>query len=128
MTGALILLAVVVVVGVILRLTHRPDPAEPDAPSTEVTEVSHGPFCCGRHAVCEKGLPAVEPVYYDDEELDVFAGRPADEYKDAEIELFRDILLTLRSEDVSGWCESLVSRHIALPEPLRDEVLMIMSE
>lgn len=128
MTGALILLAVVVVVGVILRLTHRPDPAEPDAPSAEAPEVSHGPFCCGRHAVCEKCLPAGEPVYYDDEELDVFVGRPADEYKDAEIELFRDILLTLRPEDVAGWCESLVIRHIALPEQLRDEVLLIMSD
>lgn len=82
--------------------------------------------CCGQHEVCEKEslLAAVskEVVYYDDEELDRFAGRRADNYDREETDEFEEILTTLRSEDVAGWVRSLQLRGIELPEALRDEV------
>lgn len=136
MTGALVLLAALVAVGLLLRLLHRPDApvaegdersdsGQPAAPATS----SHGEFCCGMHVVCEKDLPhALEPVYYDDEELDAYAGREATAYTNAEIEQFRDILLTLLPADIAGWNRSLELRSIALPEAVRDEMLLIVAE
>ena len=88
--------------------------------------------CCGQHEVCEKEslLAAVskEVVYYDDEELDRFAGRRADNYDREETDEFEEILTTLRSEDVAGWVRSLQLRGIERPEALRDEVILIVGE
>lgn len=88
--------------------------------------------CCGQHEVCEKEslLAAVSKAveYYDDEELDRFAGRRADNYDREETDEFEEILSTLRSEDVAGWVRSLQLRGIELPEALRDEVILIVGE
>lgn len=128
MTGALIILAVTVLTGLILYLTHRPDgdggasPAPPD-PSGE----ADGEVCCGQHVVCEKGLsPAAGPVYFDDEELDRFAGRLPDSYTEEEIEAFREVLYTLLPSDIYPWGVALTGRDIALPSSLRDEWLMLV--
>ena len=89
--------------------------------------------CCGQHEVCEKEslLAAVSKgqiEYYEDEELDAFRGRPADQYSEAETESFRDVLYTMRSEEVAGWVRSLALRGVELPDGLKDEVVMIVSE
>lgn len=88
--------------------------------------------CCGQHEVCEKEslLAAVSKAveYYDDEELDRFAGRRADSYDMHETDEFEEILTTLRSEDVAGWIRSLQLRGIELPDALRDEVILIVGE
>lgn len=129
MTGALVLLGVLIVVGIILRLLHKHD--APDAPTAPEPprQASHGAFCCGMHVVCEKGLPLDDKiVYYDDEELDRYAGRGADDYDNDAVEEFRDILLTLRPEDIAGWAHSLDLRNITLPAGVRDEMLMIVAE
>lgn len=128
MTGALIILAVTVLTGLILYLTHRPDgdggasPAPPD-PSGK----ADGEVCCGQHVVCEKGLsPSAGPVYFDDEELDRFAGRLPDSYTEEEIEEFREVLYTLLPSDIYPWGVALTGRDIALPSSLRDEWLMLV--
>lgn len=88
--------------------------------------------CCGQHAVCEKEslLAAVSSkiVYYDDEELDVYVGTPANRYTDEQIELFRNILCTMQETDVAGWVRSLQLRGIELPDELKDEVFLIVGE
>ena len=88
--------------------------------------------CCGQHEVCEKEslLAAVskEIEYYEDEELDRFRGREANDYSGDEIEEFRYVLETMREDEVAGWCRSLQLREVALPEALKDEVLMILGE
>lgn len=88
--------------------------------------------CCGQHETCEKDslLAAVSPgiEYYEDEELDRHQGRPSDGYSDAEIEEFTDILTTLRSEEVAGWVRSLQLRGIALPDELKDDILLLVGE
>ena len=88
--------------------------------------------CCGQHEVCEKEslLSAVSKdiEYYDDEELDRFARRSAEDYSAEEVEEFEEILSTLRSDEVAGWVRSLQLRSIELPIPLRDEVIMIVGE
>lgn len=82
--------------------------------------------------MCEKEslLSAVSKdiEYYDDEELDRFARRSAEDYSAEEVEEFEEILSTLRSDEVAGWVRSLQLRSIELPIPLRDEVIMIVGE
>lgn len=135
MTVALILLVVLSVTGALLRWEHRaylrrhtadapdaPQP-EPDAPQEE---------CCGMHITCERDslLAGVSATieYYDDEELDSYAGTAADAYTDAQTEQFRDILLSMQPADIAGWARSLQLRGIELPEAVRDELILIVSE
>lgn len=84
--------------------------------------------CCGLHEVCEKealmAAAGKEIEYYDDEELDVYRGRPSDSYTAEEEEQFEEVLTTMREEEVAGWLRSLQLRGINLPVALRDEVAM----
>ena len=88
--------------------------------------------CCGQHEVCEKEslLSAVSKgvEYYDDEDLDRFRGRAPEDYTDEETDEFRDVLYTMREEEVAGWARSLQLRGIELPEEVRDEVILIVEE
>lgn len=88
--------------------------------------------CCGQHEVCEKDslLAAVskDVEYYDDEELDRFAGRESNAYSEAEVEEFDEVFTTLRSEDVAGWVRSLQLRGINLPDALKDDVILVVGE
>lgn len=138
MTVALILLAALVGVGLLLYLTHRPDSPkkteDPEKPQNDALSSadSADEECCGMHITCERDslLAAVSPEveYYDDEELDRYAGRAADTYSEAETEEFRDVLLSMRPDDIAGWARSLQLRGISLPDAVRDELLMIVSE
>ncbi len=134
MTAALILLAAIVGVGAVLYLLHRfhntaPESAAEDAP---VAPAAEGEECCGMHITCEKDslLAAVSErvEYYDDEELDRFAGWDPENYTESETEEFRDILLSMRPDDIAGWARSLQLRNIALPGIVREELLLIVSE
>ena len=84
------------------------------------------------HITCEKDslLASVSEQieYYDDEELDRFAGKAPEDYAEDEIEEFRDVLITMKPSDIAGWARSLQLRNIALPEAVRDELLMIVAE
>ena len=87
--------------------------------------------CCGRHLVCEReSLLTTKPeiIYYDDEELDRLSGLDPQTYSEQDIRDLNEVFSTLRSEDVVGWLRSLQLRNITLPEELRDEALMIVSE
>ena len=130
MIGALIILAITVITGILLYTHHRLTTTPDD---DAVVEPKPSDECCGQHEVCEKEslLAAVSKgqiEYYEDEELDAFRGRPADQYSEAETESFRDVLYTMRSEEVAGWVRSLALRGVELPDGLKDEVVMIVSE
>ena len=111
------------------RLQKKIDNGELDA-MPEVQEVDAE--CCGQHEVCEKEslLAAVSKKieYYDDEELDRFKGRQANEYSDEEIDEFREIMFTMKEEEVAGWSRSLQLRGIELPDELKDELFLIVGE
>ena len=137
MEAALIILASIVAVGLVLYIHHRLTSTPPRTEGGETTDSSAAEDqpeeeCCGMHITCEKDslLSALSDkvVYYDDEELDVYAGRAADSYDGEEIERFRDVLLTLLPADIAGWARSIQLRGINLPEPVRDELIMIISE
>lgn len=87
--------------------------------------------CCGSHLVCERETllqTNAEVVYYDDEELDAFAGIAPEEYTKAQHDTIADVFHTLQEKDVPGWCRSLQLRHIELPLDLREEALLIVRE
>ncbi len=138
MEAALIIASALLVAGVILYVHHRMTGGDDSAQSVvDATEPGNGEGggteeCCGMHVTCEKDslLTALADgiVYYDDEELDVYAGRQADSYTDEEIERFRDVLLTLLPDDIAGWSRSVQLRGITLPQAVRDELIMIVSE
>ena len=101
------------------------------SPEEISSESSEGEECCGLHLVCEKDSLSPmsdEILYYDDEELDRFIGRPADSYSAEETEEFRDVLMTLRPEDVPGWARSITQRRLELPSDVRDELLILVNE
>lgn len=132
MIVALYILAALVAAGVVLKLTDRP--SRDSAPETggDAAPEAGDSQCCGMHITCERDslLAAVsaEIEYFDDEELDAFAGRDADSYADEEIEQFRDVLLTLVPDDIAPWARSIQLRGITLPTAVRDELLMLVAE
>lgn len=127
MTVALIILAALVVVGGGLYIHHRLTAPVVESPPQEAESEE----CCGLHLSCDKQsllAGADEPEYFDDEELDRFAGRAPESYTDDEVEEFRDVLLTLLPADIAPWARSIQRRGITLPAPVRDELLLIVSE
>ena len=134
-----VLLLSLIVLGVLAllagRLTNlrqrRPAAnGEAETPSEEPKPRPEG--CCGQHIVCEKDslLAAVstEIEYYEDEELDNFRGIGADDYTDEQIEQFRDVLYTLRPDEIGGWARSIQLRGINLPTTVKDELIMLAAE
>lgn len=129
---SLIALAVVAAVAGVIRnrrLRRQVESGELEA-MPEVVEVDSE--CCGQHEVCEKEslLAAVSRKieYYDDEELDKYAGVAPDSYTPQQEDEFRDIFYTMQDEDVAGWVRSLQLRGIALPDNLKDEVFLVVGE
>ena len=49
-------------------------------------------------------------------------------YSDEEIEEFREVLYTMRTDEVAGWLHSLELRRVNLPDELKDEVLLLVGE
>ena len=88
--------------------------------------------CCGMHEVCERdSLIAAftkDPEYFDDEELDNFAGKDSSDYTEAEVDEFREIFYTLLDEDKPRWVRSLQVRGIQVPDQLKDEILMVVND
>lgn len=101
-----------------------PTPAEPPHPADG--------SCCGMHATCERDslLSAMSRKieYYDDEELDRYKGRPSDGYNSSETDEFREVLYTMREDEVPGWVRSLQLREVELPQAVREEVILIVGD
>ena len=126
----ILIIASIVAIGVIAALAQKwhasRHPEEEDQPEVNPVDME----CCGQHEVCEKDslLAAVsrDIEYYNDEELDRFRGRET--YTEEETEEFRDILYTMRDDEVAGWVRSLQLRQICLPDDIKDEVFLIIGE
>lgn len=138
MIVALILAGAIIFVGVLLYLHDRmtrPRPGVDAGTSDAAGDVgtANDEGCCGMHITCERdslstALSDGKIVYYDDEELDIFRDRQPDSYTADEIEMFREILLTMLPADIAGWARSLQLRRIEMPPEIRDELLMIVAE
>ena len=88
--------------------------------------------CNGDNAKCEQECmmeAATKPTdYFEDEYLDDFIGRESDDYNNQEIEQLAYVMHTMRPEEVKAWGRSLTLRGINLPDPLKDEFVMLTEE
>lgn len=127
-----VLIGSLIVAGVILKLLHREDKdtASSATSGKEDSPENESEVCCGLHEICSKSAQrAGEIVYFDDDELDRFAGRNADvAFTTEELEEFRDVMLTLRPEEITLWQESLVARNIPVPQEIRDEMILLLDD
>lgn len=133
MTVALLLLGLLVGAGLLLWLHDRfTRKVESSSQATNEPEPGTDNECCGMHITCERdsllASVSADIEYYDDEELDAYRDRDPETYGEAEIEQFRDVLLTMRPDDIAGWARSLQLRHVPLPSEVRDELIMIVAE
>lgn len=114
-----------VAAAIIGRLSHNKD----GKPDVIVTDTPSCASCGGGNGKCEQECmmeAAVRDiVYFDDEELDVFRGRPSDGYTDGEAERFGEVMYTMRPGEVREWGRSLTLRGISLPDQLKDEYIML---
>ena len=121
---AVVLLGLLTAIGVVL--------SGKEAANSEVKEADGCATCNGDNEKCEQTCmmeAAVRDIeYFDDEELDVFKGRPSDSYSETEIEQFRDVVYTMRPEEVAAWNRSLVLRGVELPNQVKDEAMMLMND
>lgn len=102
-----------------------------DGTSVETSIKNSDPECCGAHEICDKETllsASDEIIYYEDEELDKYAGIAPEELTPEIGDEFREILYTMQEDEVAGWLRSLQLRNIQLPYDVRDEALMIVAE
>lgn len=127
-----ILIAAIVAIGIIAALTEIFSRRGKHAPQ-EVTEApATCSTCNGTSDKCEQECmmeaATREIEYYDDEELDKYAGIKSADYTDDEAEDFAYVLDTMNPSDVAGWCRSLNLRGIELPDQIKDDVIMIIGD
>lgn len=87
--------------------------------------------CCGAHEVCEFDESIFndeEIIYFNDEELDELQNVREEEFTGVQIEDLREVLYTLRTEEISKWLISISRRHIHLPQILQQEARQLMAE
>lgn len=66
-----------------------------------------------------------EIEYFDDEDLDQYKGRESDAYTDDEAEEFRNVMETMRPEEVKAWNRSLILRGVNMPDQIKDDYIML---
>lgn len=128
----MIVIALVIVVGVLATLVFSwLWSKKNDTKTQEEPVVVPDVDCCGAHEVCDKETLLSdndEIVYYQDEELGVYRLKHPGSYLPYEIEQFREILYTMRDDEVAGWLRSLQLRGINPPHIVREEALMVVAE
>ena len=103
---------------------------ETPAPPIDLGSINSG--CCGAHEICDKDsliAAFAEPAeYFEDEELDKYRNRDSEDYNEQEVDEFREVFYSVLDEEKPRWIRSLRMREIALPDQLKDEVLMIVND
>ena len=124
-------LFVLACIGVVAYVADRRERKKEAQAGTETPPVEVDDECCGAHAVCERDsllTKSLKVEYYDDEELDALAGIAPDDYTIQQLEQLAHVFYTLKERDVAVWLRSLQARNIQLPDALREEALLIVSE
>lgn len=121
----LIAILIVLIIGVVI-FVRKVNKNTPEQPPVEIAD-----DCCGSHAVCERDSLLSQTdqiIYFDDEELDVLRGISCEEFSEAQMAMLENVFYTLREQDVAGWIRSIQLRNIDLPEDIRDQALLIVTE
>lgn len=121
------------------RLFYHTDKAEnlDETEENDASDATPAQGCadeaCGIRSICPSEQILVsqckrEVIYYDDQELDSFAGRDADGYTAEEEEQWRDVLYTLQPGDLLGWGQSIKHRGLVMPASIQAEFLQLAAE
>jgi len=84
--------------------------------------------CCGAHEICEFDASQFDEeqiIYFDDEELDVLRNVREDQLSAQQIDDIREVLYTLKTNEIGKWLTSLARRHIHLPTILQKEAIQL---
>lgn len=143
MKPAIVLLTILVVGGAIVWLidklfySHKTDEnvdeTDENPTSNEVAPQGCADEGCGLRPICPSeqilaGECKQEITYYEDEELDAFAGRGENDYTPDEEEQWRDVLYTLQPADLLGWGQSIKHRGLVMPAAIRLEFMQLAGE
>lgn len=124
-----IIIGLFTVVGIVVLVRIERKRAKNAVETKEATTVASD--CCGAHEVCEFDKVKVNESiieYYDDEELDEYKNISESSYTTDQIDQFRDVLYTLRTDEIKFWLLSIERRDIQLPSILKSEARMLMAE
>ena len=127
MTVILILLGLILLAALFgIFATKRGEDKEPvHMPTSSCATCNGVDEMCEQVCMMEAATKDIE--YFDDEELDRFKGKPSDQFTDEEANEFAEVLYSMKQEEVKDWNRSLMLRGIHLPNQLKDEVIMLIS-
>lgn len=124
----IIVLVVLIVLFVVLKL-KKPQPEDTIEPETQEEPREVASDCCGAHEICEFDESAFNEeiiVYFNDEELDELRNIRETDLTASQIDDLREVLYTMKTNEISKWIVSLGRRHIHLPEILKQEARQLM--
>ncbi len=138
MTSLYILIGIVVFFALALTLSNKIQRKKGNSKERETQQpvikldFTSDSLCCGAHEVCEDDTLIAafneELEYFDDEELDRFKFRDSADYTNKEVDEFRDIFYTIVDEEKPRWIRSLQLRDIAMPNQMKDEVVLVVCD
>jgi len=125
--------AIIIVFGIFLYINSRPKGKETTNPVSGTNEEPRqvASDCCGAHEICEFDESDFNEeiiTYFDDEELDELRNVRESDLTTEHINDLREVLYTLRTEEISKWLISIGRRHIHLPAILQQEARQLMME
>lgn len=127
------LIIAILIIGVFIYVNFRwkaqketlPAPVEKEEPVTIASD------CCGAHEICEFNDSDFNEeiiTYFEDEELDALRNVRESDLTAEQIDNLREVLYTLKPNEISKWLISLGRRHIHLPDILKQEARQLAAE
>jgi len=126
-----LLIALVGIAGLAFLTTYFGQTWKSKKDGTAEVETSAEPMeeCCGAHEICETDLInklSEEIIYFEDEELDVYKSFEENDFNDDQIDEFREVLYSLKENEMEAWLRSLELRKIELPSIIKSEVVYML--
>lgn len=124
----IIALVVLIVLFAVFKL-KKAQPEDTIEPETQEEPREVASDCCGAHEICEFDESAFNEeiiVYFNDEELDELRNIREADLTASQIDDLREVLYTMKTNEISKWIVSLGRRHIHLPEILKQEARQLM--
>jgi len=124
-------LVILIVVVLVVIWVSKKEQTNVEQAGQEETPRQIASDCCGAHEVCELDEADINEeiiIYFEDEELDRLRNVKESDLTTEQIDELREILYTLRTEEISKWMTSLSRRHIHLPAILQQEARMLLAE
>lgn len=130
----IILIIALVVLGMTVFLFHilRKDSTASNESRTTVKASGSCASCSDYSSKCEQEclldayINKGTDLYFDDEDLDRFRGKKSAEYTDDEAEEFREVMTTMKQEEVPMWNRCLILRGIEIPDQVKSELLLLL--